>query len=299
MGLSLQTEMTIQGIFPAILTAFRPNGEPDLDLFSAHLERLYQAGVDGVYVGGNAGEWSVMTIAERKLLAARAVEISRHAHRKTLVHVGAFRTEDSIDLARHAEKIGADAISSLPPYVQPCTLDEVRFWFEQVALSSGLPFFIYYFPRLTGGALGQPFFEAMRAVPRVSGYKFTDVNLFDLSILLESGLTVLNGHDPNLHASLLMGAAGGIGSFYNVAPRTATALHRQVRAGDTRCAAEHQAVLNRLIRIVRGYRLIPALKFISHLQGFSQGSLRPPLLPLSADEERTLASKVENLLCRL
>ena len=147
--------------------------------------------------------------------------------------------------------------------------------------------------------MGGPFFDALRHVPRITGYKFTDLNLFDLSLLLNAGLTILNGHDPNLHASLQMGASGGIGSFYNVAPKIVTALYRDVRAGDVACATEHQALLNGLIHIVRGYRLIPALKFISHLQGFPQGTLRGPSLPLSADEQRSLAAKVESLLCRL
>ena len=146
--------MSIQGIFPAVLTPFRPSGEPDLDLFSAHTNRLYEAGVDGVFVGGNAGEWYAMTVAERKMLAAQAVEISRHARGKTLVHVGALRVEDSVELARHAEQIGADAIGSLPPYVQSCTLEEVRWWFEQIAASTGLPFFVYYFPPLDGRCRG-------------------------------------------------------------------------------------------------------------------------------------------------
>jgi N-acetylneuraminate lyase len=291
--------MSIHGIFPAVLTPFRSNGEPDLDLFSAHVTRLYEAGVDGIYVGGNAGEWYMMTIAERKLLAARAAELSRHACGKTVIHVGALRLEDSIELAQHAHHIGADAISSLPPYVQTCTLEEVRCWFAHVAAAANLPFLVYYFPRLTGGTVGAPFFDAMRTVPQISGYKFTDLNLLDLGILLDMNVTVLNGHDPNLHASLQMGAAGGIGSFYNVAPKTVCAVYRELRTGDASAAGEHQILLNRLIHIVRGYRLIPALKFISQLQGFPQGPLRAPTLALTAEEQRSLASKVENLLCRL
>jgi len=291
--------MNLQGIYPAALTPFTPHGAPDLDLFAAHLDRLFQAGVDGVYVGGNAGEWSTMTLDQRKLLAAHAVEQATAAGRKAIIHVGALRLEDSIDLARHAELIGASAVSSLPPYVQPCTPEEIRSWFDQLSASTALPFLIYYFPRLTNGTTGQPFFDAMRNLPRVTGYKFTDLNLFDLSILLDSGLTILNGHDPNLHATLHMGADGGIGSFYNVAPKLVTAIYRETRRGDHACAAQHQATLNRLIRIVRSYRLIPALKFISRLQGFPQGAPQSPALPLSEHEERILASQVESLLCML
>jgi N-acetylneuraminate lyase len=282
--------MSIQGIFPAVLTPFSRNGSVERDLFAAHVERLYKAGVDGVFVAGNAGEWYAATIEERKLLAELAVELSR-GRGKTLVHVGALRIEDTRELARHAERIGADAIACLPPYVQPWTLDEVRYWFEQASGACGLPFFIYYFPRLTGGTSGEAFFSAMRTLPRITGYKFTDLNLFDLGVVLKTGATVLNGHDPNLRAALDMGAAGGIGSFYNVAADTVVRIFR----GSGAAVAAEQQHLNDLIGVVRGYRLIPALKFISRLQGFPLGDMRDPCLALSAEEQRGLAAKLELL----
>ncbi|MDZ4800444.1 MAG: dihydrodipicolinate synthase family protein [Bryobacteraceae bacterium] len=288
--------MKIQGIIPAVLTPFVPSGGVDFDRFHAHVDRLYRAGVDGIYVGGNAGEWYAMSLEERKALAAAAVSASR-GRGLALVHVGAARIEDSIELARHAEDLGADGISSLPPYTQGWSMPEVRCWFERLAGATDLPFLIYYFPRLTGGATGESFFEAMRPVGRIAGYKFTDMNLFDLGLLLEGPYTVLNGHDPNLSAALRMGADGGIGSFYNIAADFAVAMLRANRSGDAAGAERIQAQLNRTIRIVRGYRLIPALKHICGLQGFDQGMMRDPMLPLGKDEQQRLSSEWEVTLC--
>lgn len=288
--------MTIRGIIPAVLTPFSARGVVDFDLFEAHVDRLYTAGVNGIYVGGNAGEWYAMSIEERKSLARAAVEASRGRGR-ALVHVGAARIEDSIDLARHAEAIGAHGISSLPPYMQNWTMPEVRCWFERLVGTTDLPFFIYYFPRLTGGATGETFFQAMRTVRGIAGYKFTDLNLFDLGVLLRESYTVLNGHDPNLSAALRMGASGGIGSFYNVAPDLVVALFRAHTAGNAEAAERIQDRLNRAIQVVRGYRLIPALKHLCGLQGFDQGVMREPMLPLGTDEQKQLASQWDALLC--
>lgn len=288
--------MTIQGIIPAVLTPFSARGAVDLDRFEAHVDRLYAAGVDGIYAGGNAGEWYAMSMEERKTLARAAVEASRGRGR-ALIHVGAARIEDSIELARHAEQLGADAISSLPPYMQGWSMAEVRCWFERLVEATRLPFFIYYFPRLTGGATGEAFFHALRTVGGIAGYKFTDLNLFDLGVLLREPYTVLNGHDPNLSAALRMGASGGIGSFYNVAPDLVVSLRRAHTTGDAEGAERIQAQLNRIIQAVRSYRLIPALKHLSGLQGFDQGIMREPMLPLAADERKRLDSQWEELLC--
>lgn len=279
-----------------MLTPFTERGSVDLDLFAAHAARLYAAGVDGIYAGGNAGEWYAMSVSERKALAETAAIVSR-GKGKLLVHVGAPRIEESIELARHAEELGAAAISSLPPYSQPWSLPEVRGWFDRLSNVTALPFFIYYFPRLTGLASGDAFFNAMRTLPRIAGYKFTDANLFDLSLVLQGPYTVLNGHDPNFSASLRMGAHGGIGSFYNVAPELVVRLYRASCAGDGDAAERAQAELNRIIQVVRGYRLIPALKHLSGLQGFDQGVLREPMLPLSNEEKKRLESQMDALLC--
>jgi N-acetylneuraminate lyase len=286
--------MSIRGVIPAVLTPFSARG--DLDRFVAHVDRLYAAGVDGIYVGGNAGEWYAMSSDERKTLTRAAVEASRGRGR-ALVHVGAARIEESIELARHAETMGADAISSLPPYMQGWSVAEVRCWFERLAEATDLPFFIYYFPRLTGGATGESFFQAMRTLRGIAGYKFTDLNLFDLGILLRESYTVLNGHDPNLSAALRMGASGGIGSFYNIAPDLVVALLRAHTTGDADAAERIQVQLNRTIQVVRGYRLVPALKYLCRLQGFDQGVMREPMLPLAAEEQKRLESQWEALQC--
>ena len=288
--------MKIQGIIPAVLTPFTARGTVDFDRFAAHVGRLYEAGVDGIYVGGNAGEWHAMCVRERKELAHIAVSLSR-GRGLALVHVGATLLEDSVELARHAEAVGADGISSLPPYTQAWSIAEVRCWFDRIAATTDLPFFIYYFPRLTGGATGEAFFDAMRPLRRVVGYKFTDLNLFDLGLLLGEPYTVLNGHDPNLSAAFRMGAHGGIGSFYNIVPELAVAIQRAHKAGDACAADRSQAQLNRIIQVVRGFRLIPALKHISGLQGYPQGVLREPMLPLSSDEQERLTSQWEVMLC--
>jgi N-acetylneuraminate lyase len=288
--------MTIQGIFPAVLTPFRAGGGLDLDRFARHVNRMYSAGVHGIYAGGNAGEWQVMTQDERKALAKAAVELSRGRGR-ALIHIGAVRLEDAVDLARHAAAIGADAIGSLPPFVARYHITEVKRWFERIGAETSLPFFVYYFPSLTGGASGEVFFDALRPVESITGYKFTDMNLYDMSVLIERRLTVLNGHDPNLKSALLMGAAGGIGSFYNVLAPEVMALFQCCRSGDVETAEKYQAAINRVIRVVRRTRLIPALKFISKLQGCDLGSMREPALPLSAAEERMIANEVEAIPC--
>ncbi len=289
--------MNLQGIFPAVLTPFGSDGGVDLTRFERHVDRLYAAGVHGIMIGGNAGEWYSMTVEEREALASAGIELSR-GRGKAIVHIGCLRVPDSVRLAKHADHAGADAISSLPPSIARCGAAETRNYFERIGSATGLPLYIYYFPTLTGGLSGEPFFSCVRGISSVAGYKFTDTNLFDMHTLLEDGLAVFNGHDPNLTPALLMGASGGIGSYYNVLPRETAAIYRACRSGDLQCAEQMQREVNRVIRAVRKYRLIPALKFIAAVQGNDLGAIKEPLLPLSADEQRALATELNWLFDR-
>ena len=284
--------MKVEGIVPAALTPFGRDGKVDLHRFEKHLQDLYAAGVNGVMVGGTAGEWYSLTVDEREALAEVAVEVS-HNRGKTLVQVGCLYVQDAIRLANHAARIGADAVSSLPPFAARFHDTEIRNYFERVSSAAGLPSFIYYFPALTGGTYSDSFFTELRRLPLLSGCKFTHSNLFDLSALIESGWSVLNGYDPNLSSALMMGASGAIGAYHNVLPCEAVGIYKACISGDIRLADQLQREMNRVIRIVRKYRLIPALKFIMGMRNEHFGVMREPWLPLSKDEQRQIAKEME------
>jgi dihydrodipicolinate synthase/N-acetylneuraminate lyase len=282
----------MQGIFPAVLTPFGSRYTVDMIRFANHVDWLYQNGVHGLFVGGNAGEWYSLSVEEREELTTAAVALSA-GRGKTIIHVGCVRMEDTLRLARHAANAGADAIGSLIPCIARLGLREIRNYFGVIAGATDLPFLIYYFPSLTGGPTGETLFTGLRDVPHLTGYKFTDPSLLDMQTLLDDGLLVLNGHDPNLQAALSMGAGGGIGSYYNILPRQAVEIYRACCAGDLKRASDMQRQINRAIRTVRKYRLIPALKCLADLRDPGMGRTRQPVLPLSLEEQQKLMKEME------
>ncbi len=287
-----------EGIYPAVLTPFS-GGAVNLDAFAALVEYLYKGGVDGLYVGGNTGEWYVQTPEERCRVVRAAVELSRGRGR-VIAHVGCAATADAEALAREAERAGADAVSSLPPYVSKWGAAEIAHYYQRLSSATALPCFVYYFPALTGSNCGPAFFDAMRALPNIRGFKFTDMNLYELGLMAERAapdFTILNGHDQVLLPALAMGAHGGIGSFYNVIPGAFVALYRAWKAGDLGCARARQAEINRVIEVVKRRRLIPSLRFLLRRQGVDCGVSREPTLPLTAAEEAALEAELAGSIC--
>jgi N-acetylneuraminate lyase len=189
--------------------------------------------------------------------------------KKLLVHVGAPRVEDAISLAVHAAKAGAHAVSSLPPQGN---FSELCDYYQRLAHQSPLPLIVYYFPEACPGAFQRvEELEQISALPNVSGVKFTDFNLFLLQQLSRLGKVVYNGRDEVLAAGLLMGAQGGIGSTYNLAPEIYVALYRHTQRGDWEKARQLQQVVNQLIAVLVRYPFLPALKAALGWVGFECG----------------------------
>jgi N-acetylneuraminate lyase len=105
---------SFQGILPAVITPFDAEGKFRVDSFERLLDRCYSAGVDGIYVCGQTGEGLRQSAEERKRVAEVAVQHSPK-DKTIIVHTGAMSTAEAVDLTKHAARIGAHAVSALPP----------------------------------------------------------------------------------------------------------------------------------------------------------------------------------------
>ena len=209
-----------------------------------------------------------------------------------VIHIGAASTSTAIDLARHAEAQGAAAISSLPP-AGGFSFAEIRDYYAAVASATSLPFLVYFFPAASPAINTLDQIEQLCALPNVVGLKFTDMDLYDFLRLKKAGYTVFNGYDEILAAGLLMGADGGIGSFYNVVPHWFVAAYKAARAGDWETARRTQAKINDLIAQGLRYPVHSAVKTMLAWLGIECGACLAPRRNLTDAERRELIAWLE------
>lgn len=278
---------TLRGILPAAVTPFDADGRFAPRPFERLLERLYTAGVDGLYVCGTTGEGMLQPSAQRKAVVDVAVR-STPAGRQVVVHVGAATPAEAIDLARHAAQAGAHAVSSVPPLAGNFSFPDVREYYRTLAAASDLPLVVYYFPELCPALQRTEDLQELCALPNVIGVKFTDFDLFKMTSVCHSGQTVFNGRDEVLVAGLLMGADGGIGTFYNLVPELFVKLYRLAESGMWDDARAVQREINRLIAAVLRFPLFPAVKQILAWSGIDCGACLPPRRPLAEAERNAL-----------
>jgi N-acetylneuraminate lyase len=276
----------LQGILPAVITPFDAHEHFCPQAFEALLERVYLAGSDGVYVCGQTGEGLLQPVEQRKRVAEVAVKNSP-AGKQVIIHTGAYRTADAVELTRHASRIGATAVSSLPP-LGAYSFAEVRAYYQTLAANSECPLLVYYFPDVCANVTSLDQILELTAIRNVAGLKFTDFDLYKLAAVKESGAVVFNGRDEVLVAGLLMGADGGIGSFYNVVPELFVKLFALCRDGRFGEAREVQRRINLLIRIVLRFPVFPAIKRMLKWSGLDCGACLAPRGQLTPDDEGKL-----------
>jgi len=282
------------GVYPAAVSPKDDSGKFSPQRFEALIKYLYAANVHGLYLCGNTGEGYLLPLDARKEAAEVAVEASK-GEGKVVVHVGAPAEEDAVALAKHAAEAGADAISSLPPYVQGYAFEEVYAHYTRLAYASGLPLFVYYIPVVTHREFTLDEMDRLLSIEGVAGLKFTNHNLYLMEGIMDGGRNphVFNGHDEVFLAGMAMGAQAGIGTFYNIMPEHFVGIYDAVLAGDYEKGKALQRDVNRLIRASHSARQNGAVHAILRWQGIECGDPILPARSLDEEEEKVLRGALE------
>lgn len=126
------------------------------------------------------------------------------------------------------------------------------------------------------------------------GLKFTDYDLYKLQQIDRSGKVIFNGRDEVFAPGLLMGADGGIGSFYNLIPNLFVRVYEHARAGQWEVAHSAQVQINELIRITLRFPALGALKIMLKWRGFDCGYCLAPGQKLTEPEQVHLRELLQN-----
>ena len=139
----------ITGATTALITPFR-NGTLDEATYGKLIQRQIDNGIDAVCPVGTTGESATLTHDEHKRCIEIAVEVCKGSNTKVLAGAGSNATHEAIDIARHAEACGVDAIFSVSPYYNKPSQEGLYQHYKAIAKAVELPFMLYNVPGRTG-----------------------------------------------------------------------------------------------------------------------------------------------------
>ncbi len=256
-------------ILPALVTPLTPDGSLDEKSAERLIDHLYAKGVGGLYVTGSTGEGIYLDFEIRRRIVEIAVSRSK-GHGQVIVHVGAIQASKTFELAQHAGRVGADAVSSIPPFAGGYSWDEVKSFYTQLASESPLPVVAYFIPSLTGQQHSFVQLAQLLALPNVAGFKYTAPDFYVMQRLLtrfSPDQILYNGQDEALALGLQVGAHGGIGTTYNFMPELIMQVYRHCQAGQFAEAVAAQKRANDIIEPLLMSQGLAASKQILYWQG--------------------------------
>ncbi|MDQ8735171.1 dihydrodipicolinate synthase family protein [Paenibacillus sp. LHD-38] len=276
-----------KGITIAMYSTYNEQGEISKEAARKLARHYASVGVKGLYVGGSSGEGMLQSVEERKqMLEAVIAEVGKEL--TIIAHIGAPSTRDSVELAKHAERAGAHAVSAVPAIYYRLSPQSVEAHWQAIVDSTSLPFIIYHIPQTTGFQLSKSLLSKMAAQNKVIGVKISAESTFELQQFKAAGgkdFLVLNGPDEQYLAGRSIGADGGIGGTYGVMPELFLKIEQCYVQGNMAEAQKWQFIVNELIVELLSFpSLYGACKAILKLRGFATGEPRMPLMPVAASD---------------
>ena len=139
----------ITGATTALITPFK-NGKIDEATYAKLIKRQIDNGIDAVCPVGTTGESATLTHDEHKRCIEIAVEVCKGTNTKVLAGAGSNATHESIDIAKHAQECGADAIFSVSPYYNKPSQEGLYQHYKAIANAVEIPVMLYNVPGRTG-----------------------------------------------------------------------------------------------------------------------------------------------------
>ncbi|MCQ2436867.1 MAG: dihydrodipicolinate synthase family protein [Clostridia bacterium] len=285
------------GIMPALVTPLNADETINRDVAERLMKDQMANGMDGFYVCGGTGEGPIVAPSARKEMAEITRDVTK-GKGKCIVHVGAVDLKTAVDLAKHSAEIGADAISSVPPFFFHYNEKEIEQYYHALADACGLPVLMYASPLAGVNITVEMIDRFMKTVPNLIGLKWTSADYYTMHRIKElngGDINVINGPDEMLSCGLVMGADGGIGGTYATMPKKLRAIYDYFKAGDIPAMQKVQFEANRLIEVIIRYGVVPSVRQILKWNGFDCGHSVYPAPRMTEENAKLLRADLDAL----
>jgi 4-hydroxy-tetrahydrodipicolinate synthase len=282
----------LSGISGILVTPLDGDDTPAPKVLAPIIDRCAAAGVDGLTINGNTGEFYSLSFAEAERMQA---EVPALIDGRTVVIAGVGRSgQEAVHLAKRARGDGADAImihQPPDPFVAPRGVAE---YVKRVADAAGLPVVIY----LRNDGIGLPAIEALCRIPGVAGVKWATPNVMVLAHAMrrvgDSVNFICGLAEPWAPPMTALGARGFTSGLINVVPEKSVAIRDALARGDYAAANADIAAIGTFEALraeEQNGANVSVVKAALTMAGIDVGPARAPAAwPLTAESEAKLKS---------
>jgi len=269
----------ITGIIPPLLTAFDKSGVFD-PVAQKEIVKFLVDKVQGFYPCGTYGSGPLMSVEERKQVAEVVIN-EVNGRIPVILHVGSCSTRSVVELAKHAEKAGADAVAAVPPIYYGFGDDAVERHFKALVEAVSVPVFIYNNPKATGVSVSGKLLARLAelGVAGIKDSSFEIITFWNLmwSVTKPDFIPVI-GTEALILPAVGMGAHAAVCGLANAIPDPVVELYEAVTGGDLKRAAVLQEKVSKMRDIMHFAPTLPMIQAVLRERGVNVGYPRLPFV---------------------
>ena len=287
----------ICGAMTALITPFR-DGKLDEATYAELIRRQIAHGMDAVVPVGTTGESATLSHDEHKRCIEIAVEVCRGTDAKVIAGAGSNATHEAIDIARHAEACGADALLSVAPYYNKPSQEGLYRHYKAIAEAVGIPVMLYNVPGRTSVDIRpETVFRLFDEGPNIYAIKEATGSMERAVDLLAArpGLCLVSGDDAIDYPLLANGAQGIISVTANLLPDLKSKLVHTALSGDlaaSKAINDSLYPINKAMFVESNPIPVKAAMYIAGL--IPSLEYRLPLVPPSAENMKKIEAALKN-----
>lgn len=297
----MSSNVPFSGVVPPVVTPDTPDHQLDVVSFERSINRLIEAGVDGLFFLGSSGEVVFATDESRDQIVREAVRIVDHRV-PVLVGIIDTETERVLEHGRRALALGADALVATAPFYALGGPADVEEHFRILHQELDAPLFAYDIPVCVHTKLPWKMLARLGAEGVLAGVKDSSGDDVSFRYLVQENeknghpLTLLTGHEIVVDGALLSGADGSVPGLANVEPEGYVRMWKAAQEGNWAEVKREQDRLNEISHIfdvttgVQGYGAgVGAFKCALNLMGiFDSDQMPRPVKPLDGQNREAI-----------
>src|SRR3954453_17846352 len=230
-----------RGSFTALVTPFA-NGSVDEAAFRSLVDWQIAEGTDGLVPVGTTGESPTLSHDEHRDVVEWCIDQAR-GRVPVIAGAGSNSTKEAVELARHAEESGADAVLVVTPYYNKPTQEGLYQHFKAINDAIGIPIIIYNIPIRSVIDMSVDTMKRLFELKNIAGVKDATANVVRVSqqrAALGPDFNQLSGEDATALGFMAHGGHGCISVTSNVAPRLCSEFEGACLKGDFATALKYQ-----------------------------------------------------------
>jgi 4-hydroxy-tetrahydrodipicolinate synthase len=287
----------LKGVFPALVTPFKSDGRVDADALTSLIDRMFSGGASGVIPLGGTGEYTALSPVERVAVVKTAVAAAK-GRGPVIAGLLSPGFAEAAEAGAAFAAAGADALMVVTPFYVIGGQQGLIEYHRKLRDAVGLPLVLYEIPSRTNVSFTPETVALLGKEGVAIGIKYSNHDVVKFTRVVRSAgssLSVMGGEDNLIVAHMVLGARGAVLATANLCPELWVECFNLAVSGDVASAAALQKDLYPMIDAVFAEPNPGPLKKAMEIMGHPVGSVRLPLVPVSADTEANLKTVLRTL----